>query len=134
MNRIRTIVGNVLISLSGLLLVASGTAKLMNVPKVISELSSMGFDGNKLLFVAILEIFSAVLFLVPFTRPAGLLLVCSFLGGAIATHLQHGRSIVQPAVFLAVVWCGTLLRYRRPLWTLASSEEQVERSLASSEG
>jgi hypothetical protein len=134
MNRTRRIVGNILISLSGLLLVASAAAKFAGVPKVVSELSSMGFDGNRLLFVAVLEIFSAVLFLVPFTRPVGLLLVCSYLGGAIATHLQHGRSIVQPIVVLAVVWCGTLLRYRRPLWTVALSEEQVERSLASSEG
>jgi len=132
MNRTRRILGNVLIALSGLLLVASATAKFAHVPKLVSELGSMGFDGNKILFVAILEISSAVLFLVPVTRPTGLLLVCSFLGGAIATHLQHGRSIVQPAVILGIVWFGTLLRHRRSFWTL-SFEEPVDRSLASNE-
>ena len=113
MNRTRRIVGNVLIALSGLLLVASATAKFAHVPKLVSELGSMGFDGNKILFVAILEISSAVLFLVPVTRPTGLLLVCSFLGGAIATHLQHGRSIVQPAVILGIVWlvAGAILAF-----------------------
>jgi len=133
MNRTRRIVGNVLIALSGLLLVASATAKFAHVPKLVSELGSMGFDGNKILFVAILEISSAVLFSVPVTRPTGLLLVCSFLGGAIATHLQHGQSIVQPSVLLAIVWCGTLLRHRRSFSTLASFEKPVDRSLASSE-
>jgi hypothetical protein len=71
MNRTRRIVGNILISLSGLLLVASAAAKFAGVPKVVSELSSMGFDGNRLLFVAVLEIFSAVLFLVSATAPDG---------------------------------------------------------------
>ena len=44
-----------------------------------------------------LEIVSAVLFLISFTRSLGLLLVSSFLGGAIATHLPHGQPIYQPA-------------------------------------
>jgi hypothetical protein len=43
MNRTRRIVGNILISLSGLLLVASAAAKFAGVPKVVSELGSMGF-------------------------------------------------------------------------------------------
>ena len=133
MNKTRRIVGNVLIALSGLMLVASAIAKFAHVPKLVSEPGSMGFDRNKILFVAILEISSAVLFSVPITRPIGLLLVCAFLGGAIATHLQHGQSIVQPAVVLAVVWCGTLLRHRRSFWRLDSFEEPVDRSLVSNE-
>ncbi len=133
MNRTRRMIGNILITLSGLLLVASAAAKFAHVPKMVLELGSMGFAGNKILFVAILEISSAVLFLVPATRPAGLLLVCSFLGGAIATHLQHGRSIVQPALVLGVVWCGTVLRHPRSLWTLAFLEKSIEQSLSSNE-
>ena len=92
MNRIQRIVGNVLINLSGLLLVASGAAKLVNVPKVVSELSSMGFAGNKLLFVAILEIFSAALFWFPLLDRLG----SSWFALSWAEPSQHTCSMVDP--------------------------------------
>ena len=81
----------------------------------------MGFDGGRLTFVAGLEILSGLLFLVPFTRSFGLLLVSSFLGGAIATHLQHGQPIVQPSFVLFLIWLGTWLRHPRILWSVGES-------------
>ena len=118
MNAKRRILGNVLIFIVGFMLVGSAGAKLAHVPKVVSELGAMGFVGSKLIFIAILEIVSALLFLIPFTRSAGLLLVSSFLGGAIATHLQHDQSIAQPSFILFLVWLGTWLRHRRMLWSV----------------
>lgn len=118
MNAKRRILGNVLIFIVGFMLLGSAGAKLAHVPKVVSELGAMGFDGNKLIFIAILEIVSALLFLIPFTRSAGLLLVSSFLGGAVATHLQHDQSIAQPSFVLFLVWLGTWLRHRRMLWSV----------------
>ncbi len=111
-------VGSVLIMLGGLLLLGSAAAKLAHVPKVVAELGAMGFDSNKLTFIALLEVASAVLFLVPFTRWMGLLLVSSFMGGVIATHLQHEpfQSIVGPSVILVLLWLGTALRHREVLW------------------
>ncbi len=85
-SRKRRITGNVLIVLGGLMLIGSAGAKFAHVPKVVTELVAMGFDGNKLMLIAILEILSALLFLIPVTRSFGLLLVSSFLGGAIATQ------------------------------------------------
>ncbi len=118
-NRRRRITGNVLIFLGGLVLIASASAKFAHVPQVVTQLNSWGFDGNKLMLIAIVEVSSALLFLVPFTRSAGLLLVSAYMGGAIATHIQHDQSFLQPAVVLAVLWLGTWLRHPETLWSLS---------------
>jgi hypothetical protein len=69
----------------------------------------------------VLEIVSAVPFLISFTRSLGLLLVSSFLGGAIATHLPHGQPIYQPAFVFFLIWLGTWLRHPQILWRFAGN-------------
>jgi DoxX-like family len=120
MNAKRKIAGNILVFLGGLVLLGSAGAKLAHVPKVVSQLGAMGFDGNKLTFVALLEVVSGLLFLIPLTRSAGLLLVSAFLGGAIATHLQHDQPISQPSFVLFLIWLGTWLRHPGMLWSFGS--------------
>lgn len=117
--------GNILVFLGGLMLLGSAAAKLAHIPKVISQLGAMGFDGNKLTFVALLEVGSALLFLLPATRSLGLLLVSSFLGGAIATHLQHDQPIIQPSIVLALIWLGAWLRHRAVLWSFGSFANEM---------
>jgi len=125
MNKKRKIVGNVVIILGSLILLGSAAAKLAHVPKVVSQLGSMGFDGNKLMFIALLEVVSALLFLIPLTRSVGLLLVSSYLGGAIATHLQHDHPMIQPAFVLSLTWFGTWLRHQGVLWSFGSSPKEI---------
>ena len=117
----RRVTGNVLISLGGIALIGSAAAKLAHVPKVVEQMAASGFAGERLTFIAVLEIFCAVLFLIPSTRAAGLLLVSAFLGGAIATHMQHGHSAAQPSVFLAVLWLSAWLRHPQILWSISNS-------------
>jgi hypothetical protein len=120
-SKARRILGNVLIFFGGLVLVGSAAAKFAHVPKVVTELGAMGFDGNKLMLIAILEILSAGLFLVRPLRAAGLLMVSAYLGGAIATHVQHGQLPHQPAFILALLWLGAWLRHPGVLWSLPES-------------
>ncbi|HLW52262.1 MAG TPA: DoxX family protein [Candidatus Angelobacter sp.] len=120
MNSKKQTAGRILIALGSLVLLGSAAAKFAHIPKFVSQLGAMGFDGNKLVFIALLEVLSAVLFLLPFTRSIGLLLVSAFLGGAIATHLQHDQPIVQPAIILCLIWLGTALQHREMLWGFVS--------------
>jgi hypothetical protein len=117
-SRKRRITGNVLVILFGAMLIGSSGAKFAHVPAVVTQLGAMGFTGDSLMFIAVLEIVSAVLFLIPLTRSGGLLLVSSFLGGAIAAHLQHGEPIIQPSFVLLLIWLGTWLRHPEILWSL----------------
>ena len=109
--------GNVLIFLGGLALIGSAGAKFAEVPQVVSQLNGFGFQG-KLMLIATGEALSALLFLLPPTRSIGVLLVSALLGGAIATHMQHGQSYVGPAVLLVLIWLGASLRHPETLWSL----------------
>ncbi|PYP43532.1 MAG: DoxX family protein [Gemmatimonadetes bacterium] len=112
--------GNVLIFLGGLALIGSAGAKFAQVPQVVSELNGFGFQG-KLMLIATGEALSALLFLLPPTRSIGVLLVSALLGGAIATHMQHGQSYVGPAGLLVLVWLGAWLRHPETLWSLTQA-------------
>jgi hypothetical protein len=124
-SRKRRITGNVLMILGGVVLIGSSCAKFAHVPAVVNQLGAMGFTGNRLIFIAVLEIVSAALFLIPLTRSGGLLLVSSYLGGAIATHLQHGEPIVQPSFVLVLIWLGMWLRHPVILRSLSSAMQET---------
>jgi hypothetical protein len=53
--------------------------------------------------LGIIELTSVVLFMIPKTGLLGLLLLSCYLGGAIATHLQHRQSIIFPAAIEAFI-------------------------------
>lgn len=108
-------VGAALTTLVGIILLCSASAKFVHVPAIVSNLAAVGITDNKLVFVATLEALSALLFLIARTRSAGLLLVSAFLGGAIATHLQHSESIAQPSIVLGLSWLAVWLQYREEL-------------------
>ena len=107
----RRIAGLVLICLGSIVLIGSAGAKFAHVPKIVNELGAMGFDNGRLTMIAVAEVVSALLFLLPFTRSIGLLLASAYMGGAIATHVQHGQPFIQPAMILAILWAGAWLRH-----------------------
>ena len=116
--RIQRIIGAILTTLIAVLLLASASSKFAHVPSVVNQLAAAGIAGKSLIFVAVLETLSAALFLIPTTRSLGLLLVSAFLGGAIATHLQHALSIASPSLILGLAWFGAWLRHPQILWSL----------------
>jgi len=62
------------------------------------------------IIIAIGEIVSALLFLVPKTNKIGLLLLSSYMGGAIILHMTGGTSIIMPSVVLVLVWIVGFIR------------------------
>ena len=56
------------------------------------------------------EIISAILLLIPRTSSVGILLVSSFWGGAIVSHMSKNDGYVIPAVLLVMCWAGAFLR------------------------
>jgi len=122
----RRVAGMILIVLGTVMLVGSAGAKFAHVDKVVNDLGAMGFDGGKLTLIAVLELLSAILYAVPASRAAGLLMVSAYMGGAIATHIQHGQPPLQPAIVLAILWLGSWLRHPETLWSLAGREQEGE--------
>jgi hypothetical protein len=111
--RLRT--GNGLIYFSSFLLLGSAAAKLLRVQPVAIRMAALGFFGGKLIFIAFLEIASALLFAYQPTRSFGLLMLSAYLGGAIAVHVGHDQLPLQAATVLAGVWLSVWLRYPESL-------------------
>lgn len=111
-------IGNVLIFLPGLAVMMSSVLKFAGVPAVVHTMAAEGFSGGKLTLVATLEILSAALFLYPRTRALGVLMLSSFLGGAICTHLRMDEyaKAIGPCTLLTLSWIGTWLRHSQALW------------------
>jgi hypothetical protein len=116
----RGVTGSILLFLPGVVLMLSAVMKFAGVPSVVHQMAAVGFGDWKLTLIASLEIGSAALFLWPRTRSLGLLLVSSYLGGAICTHVAAGEynHVFPPALLLSLSWIGTWLRHPQMLWSM----------------
>jgi hypothetical protein len=108
-NKWLRVVGWVLSGLLGALLLFSAAMKLSAAPPAVEGFSKFGLK-DWMLIIGVGELVSTLLFLVPRTAVPGTLLLSSYLGGAIVTHMQHGESIVGPSVFLVALWVAAGLR------------------------
>ncbi len=106
----KNIIGWVLSGLIGLMLCASALDKILSSEHAVQMASSFGLTAGSYSILGIIEVISVLLFLYPRTAGFGLLLLSSYLGGAIATHLQHGQDILFPSVIETVVWIAAILR------------------------
>ena len=91
-----------LTGLVGILFLGSGAAKLMMIEgsKEAADTLKMGIELSTLKSIAMVEILSAILFLIPRTGVLGFGLLSAYMGGAIATHLTHDL-----ASFGLPLWC-----------------------------
>jgi phosphatidylglycerophosphate synthase len=83
----------------------SAYGKLSNPAQM--EAMKLGDWGT---IIAIGEIVSALLFLIPKTNRYGTLLLSSYMGGAIIIHMTSSISIIMPSVVLILVWVVAYLR------------------------
>ena len=104
-------VGWVLAGLVAALFVFSASGKIMPNEDMLKMASKFGLDASSFKMLGIVELGAAILFLIPRTGVLGTLLLTAYLGGAIATHLEHGDSIVLPCVIQAIVWLVAVFRF-----------------------
>jgi hypothetical protein len=107
----KNIIGWSLSGLVGLMLIASAIDKIIATKHAIGMASSFGIATHQYIMLGIIEVVSVILFLYPRTAILGLLLLSSYLGGAIATHLQHGQSTAFPAAFEVILWIAAVIRF-----------------------
>lgn len=105
----RKISGWILVGLIGALLIMSAYMKLMGGEQVAANFARYGLDGRQIL-IGTGELIAALLFIIPKTSSLGVLLVSAHIGGAIATHMEHGEMFIFQAVILLLVWIANWLR------------------------
>src|SRR5215510_14245285 len=80
--------GRVISALAVLMLLSSGTVKLLNLPDITKEFARLGYPEGRYFTIGILEIACAVLYAIPQTAVLGAILLTGYLGGAVATHVR----------------------------------------------
>jgi hypothetical protein len=104
-SKIKTIAAWVIAGLLTALYIFSASGKLMHPEQMAQmKLSDWG------IIIAIGEIVSAFLFLIPKTNKLGTLLLSAYMGGAIIIHMTSATSIVMPSVVLMLVWVVAFFR------------------------
>lgn len=105
------ITGWVLNIILTLLFTMSIFMKLTQNETALAQASSFGIDATTYFFIGIIEIISLVLFLIPRTGIIGTLLLASYMGGAIVTHLQHQQPITMAVIIQMLLWITAFIRF-----------------------
>jgi hypothetical protein len=92
------------------MLLFSGVMKLMRPVAVLEEFGRLGYPESLIVGIGIVEIFCAVVYLIPRSSILGAILVTGYLGGATATHVRIGDPFFIPIVLGAAIWAGLFLR------------------------
>jgi len=90
----------------------SASGKFAAHEESLKMASAFGLDARTYFMVGVVEVACLLLFVIPRTGVMGTLLLTAYMGGAIATHLEHGLSIVAPCVVQAIML--TVAFYRFP--------------------
>lgn len=107
----KKITGWVLGGLIFLLLGASASDKIIASQHALQMSTMFGIPAGVYQCLGVIELLSAALFLYSRTSILGTLLLSSYLGGAIATHLLYHQSILFPIAIEAIVWITAVIRF-----------------------
>jgi|SRR5579863_8039805 len=102
----------VLSAMPVLMMLMSAAMKFLRPPMVVDGfVHKFGYPESELPILGVVELTSAVLYMIPRTAFLGAILVTGYLGGAIATHARVlDPSFVTPLVLGIFAWTGLYLR------------------------
>ena len=105
----RRIAGWVLSGLLAAVFISSSMGKFLGATTVVKQLADLGVK-DQIILIGAGELIGVILFLVPRTHPLGVLLLSSYMGGAILAHMSHGESYIAQSVILLLIWTAGFLR------------------------
>jgi DoxX-like family len=88
----------VLTGLVAFVFLGSAAGKLSANEEALKMAAGFGLDAKTYTMLGIVELVCTILFIIPRTGIVGTLLLAAYMGGAIASHLEHGVSIVAPCI------------------------------------
>jgi len=105
--------GRIVSGLVSLAFAMSAMMKLKGGAGPAQMFAHLGLSESLILPIAILELASVVIYLIPRTAVLGAILLAGFMGGAILAHLRVGEPPVVQAAFGVLAWLGIYLRDAR---------------------
>jgi hypothetical protein len=109
--KVKTIIGWTLTGLIVLVFIKSMSMKLIGSPEAVKHSLALGLSAQTQKFLGILELLSVILFVIPRTGLLGTLLLAAYLGGAIATHVEHDQSAVMAIIIQGMLWITAAIRF-----------------------
>jgi hypothetical protein len=107
-------IGWILGIVPSLLLLFSGTMKLLKPEDVLKGFEHLGYPEDLALPLGIVEVGCTLIYLCPRTAILGAVLLTGYLGGAVATHARLLEpQFIAPFVLGVLLWLGLFLRDAR---------------------
>src|SRR5207237_124788 len=104
-------IGWLLSALPSLMLLFSGSMKLVKPEDVVKGFEHLGYPEHLALALGIIEIGCTLIYLIPRTAVLGAILLTGYLGGAIATHVRLLElQFLVPLILGVLIWGGLFLR------------------------
>jgi uncharacterized membrane protein YphA (DoxX/SURF4 family) len=107
----KKLIDRMLTGLVSLIFIGSACMKFFGSVEALETAINLGITPSTYLIIGIIEIICIILFIIPRTGIIGALLLIAYMGGAIATHLSHGVSFIEPFVISALVWIVAFVRF-----------------------
>jgi uncharacterized membrane protein YphA (DoxX/SURF4 family) len=101
----------VLTVLVGAIFGLSAFGKLTSNPEAVKMASEFGIDAHTYFLIGGVEVLSLLLFILPRTGIIGTVLLSAYMGGAIATHVQHGVPVLAPCIILTFILLVAVYRF-----------------------
>ena len=112
----KTTISLILTILVSALFIFSAVGKMAGTDEVLKQMLKIGLDKDKTLYIGIIELIITLLFASNRTGVIGGVLLLAYMGGAIASLLEHGQSVVAPIAI--AVFVGIVALFRFPELTL----------------
>jgi len=107
----KKITGWVITGLAALVFIMSAFMKFTASADSAKMAAAMGLSTDALKIIGVVELSSLVLFIIPRTGVLGALLLAAYLGGAIATHIEHQQPFYAPVIIECLIWIAAMLRF-----------------------
>ena len=88
---------------------ASGTAKLLQAQELVDSLAKINLQ-DYIVPIGVIELICVALYLIPKTSNIGFFLLCSYIGGIIASELAMGFGPGIGIMLAILLYVGTMLR------------------------
>lgn len=108
---IKRIIYWVLTALIAFVFLGSAAGKLSANEEALKMAAGFGLDAKTYTILGMVELLSIILFIIPRTGMIGTLLLTAYMGGAIASHLEHGVSIIAPCIVQTLMLLVAFYRF-----------------------
>lgn len=110
-NKIKKITVITLVAIIAIIFLGSAAGKVFGSEQMVKMAAGFGFSTVSFKVLGIIEILAVVSFIFPRTGVFGTVLLAAYMGGGIATHLQHGQPIMVPVIIECLIFVTAAVRF-----------------------